>query len=1007
MLTQQTASESKQRSAERAATPKAERAHALSPGEQRREHFLGLQRTVGNQAVLRMLSDAAPAVQTKLVQRKCAACEDEKNAPRRIQTKLAIGSVGDPYELEADTVAERVMRQPAHGGDHQPAVTFESAGMRGGIVNVAPGSAPRISPLSAGSLSSVESSPATDHVERRAPQLEGSGSPLPERTRQTMESRFGWDFSHVRVHRDRESARMNESLSSLAFTHGRSIFFGSGAFQPGTHEGDRLIAHELTHVVQQSGGSSARPAAIQRYEEFRIRGTPFHKEIEKRLRDKNAELITEVKVPGGTTDKKELDAVGKPDLYMGVPSGTMPGVKGEYAKDDPDKRKLVYRNLGQGAADSASATSSSPKVVGGAFTGNFPNILVGDLKPLGVEKFLAGKLHLGPKLGEGMAQIGNYKQGYAEFVDQAIKDGKTSKPASGQNLTNLQIPTGLDYRNFNTEANAATPGEGAVVAGSAKVRYWIMPVPEWGLYAYFTLPHPFNAGKLKQAVDKVFEELRKFTATLRTNKKKVDPNIALPKRKPGAAGPAPAIQRKEAEKTDWGALAQNWEKQREGWDDTYAKPFLGKEGSQLGEKVAIDHVLGDRGPFKAASAPQVKEFRSVELWSGLSGRALVQGRRFLGSAFDKIIEFYEYVKTKFSGFHQKMQSTKSGGSGWKAKVITVVVEALKIGFRELLTAIYRIFTACINGIIDKAIDSFTDKIEEPIAQQLKTLHELFEKFRDEVKAEFEARFGSWDKLIEDLQDGATIVKTIMTMVDVIRVIIQIISCLSPPAAGCLWGIAANLAGEAALELGIPLILNASDFREQVVQPIIQDLLKDYAGEEIQSLIDSALGVVGLKEYAHDIAPCQVKGAAKPVKDLIPPVSGGLSGAALIAHRDRWQAEHRTELAAQIAPNFTTRAGSTASQADIIDLFGLIERRKPSPDELHLAFDQARDPSGKFQLEKLRQGLSGAPPGLYDQPPSVSKTVPSKSPGITFGPGSTLPPGADKPSGFGGVTIPLP
>jgi hypothetical protein len=86
-----------------------------------------------------------------------------------------------------------------------------------------------------------------------------SGSPLDSGTRSQMESAFGQDFSAVRVHADSKSADLSENLKARAFTIGTDIAFGSGEYKPGTPIGDALIAHELAHVVQQSGGSRSSP----------------------------------------------------------------------------------------------------------------------------------------------------------------------------------------------------------------------------------------------------------------------------------------------------------------------------------------------------------------------------------------------------------------------------------------------------------------------------------------------------------------------------------------------------------------------------------------------------------------------------------------------------------------------------------------------------------------------------------------------------------------------------
>ena len=87
----------------------------------------------------------------------------------------------------------------------------------------------------------------------------GGGQPLPANLRRSMEGAFGGDFSGVKVHTGVESDSLNDSLSSRAFTTGRNIFFRQGDYTPESSSGKELIAHELTHVVQQNG-SGAKPA---------------------------------------------------------------------------------------------------------------------------------------------------------------------------------------------------------------------------------------------------------------------------------------------------------------------------------------------------------------------------------------------------------------------------------------------------------------------------------------------------------------------------------------------------------------------------------------------------------------------------------------------------------------------------------------------------------------------------------------------------------------------------
>jgi len=84
--------------------------------------------------------------------------------------------------------------------------------------------------------------------------LRSPGQPLDGTTRALMESRFNHDFSHVRVHAENRAAESARSISALAYTVGSDVVFGAGQFAPHSHEGRKLIAHELTHVVQQRSG---------------------------------------------------------------------------------------------------------------------------------------------------------------------------------------------------------------------------------------------------------------------------------------------------------------------------------------------------------------------------------------------------------------------------------------------------------------------------------------------------------------------------------------------------------------------------------------------------------------------------------------------------------------------------------------------------------------------------------------------------------------------------------
>jgi hypothetical protein len=159
----------------------------------------------------------------------------------RPQARLAESAPGDPFEREADQVANRVLE-----AGHLPPrpMTFEPPGV------------PRRT--SASPANSLAMPPEMDRV------LRAPGDPLHAGTRAFMEPRFGHDFSGVRVHSDSGAASSAREVDSLAYTVGNHIVFGAGMFSPDTHAGRRLLAHELTHVVQQTGGregATDRPGA--------------------------------------------------------------------------------------------------------------------------------------------------------------------------------------------------------------------------------------------------------------------------------------------------------------------------------------------------------------------------------------------------------------------------------------------------------------------------------------------------------------------------------------------------------------------------------------------------------------------------------------------------------------------------------------------------------------------------------------------------------------------------
>lgn len=219
-----------------------------------------------------------------------------------IQPKIAVGPPGDRYEQEADQVADQVMNMKTPTANPQSVQrqeeeqAEESVQMQSLAASITPLVQREAMPeeqeeqVQAKAIqreASLEEEPeeqvqpktiqpeeqqeplqtkpsvqragqegefqADPSIESRLASQKGGGSPLSDEVRSFMEPRIGADFSQVRVHTDGEAVQMNQELNAQAFTHGSDIYFGAGKYNPGSSDGKRLLAHELTHVVQQTG----------------------------------------------------------------------------------------------------------------------------------------------------------------------------------------------------------------------------------------------------------------------------------------------------------------------------------------------------------------------------------------------------------------------------------------------------------------------------------------------------------------------------------------------------------------------------------------------------------------------------------------------------------------------------------------------------------------------------------------------------------------------------------
>ena len=223
-----------------------------------------LQRTIGNHAVQRLLQpktgDSEAGPQSNI---SAKPASDFSGIPvldslhNDSKSTLKTNSPGDIYEREADRVADQVMNMTeaqvqgayafgdrlTHRNDHQLVANQTRPGTK------------HFPTLGAGQI------PASPALHKELPT---AGRHLDSATAQFMESRFGHGFGRVRIHTDTRAAESARAAQALAYTMGDNIVFSAGQYAPQTSKGRRLLAHELAHVVQQQGGTSAPRAGISR-----------------------------------------------------------------------------------------------------------------------------------------------------------------------------------------------------------------------------------------------------------------------------------------------------------------------------------------------------------------------------------------------------------------------------------------------------------------------------------------------------------------------------------------------------------------------------------------------------------------------------------------------------------------------------------------------------------------------------------------------------------------------
>lgn len=928
-----------------------------------------------------------------IIQAKCA-CSEERKLP--VQPKLTLGAAGDRFEQEADLVANTVMRkeagpiesistvtpshlqrestescsldeEPKEEGEEVEATEEEetkqeqqeeAAAAAASAAENADDSAPGGQGSPGGSTTSGDTPlrrksrleptpPLTGDLESRIERSRGGGMPLPANTRAFMESRFGYNFAGVRIHTGTYSELLNRDIRSLAFTTGLDIYFAPGQYQPDTEPGRLLLAHELTHVVQQTGGPGSHSLVhekgdprqinmagnhpeVKPYYYYSLSGSKVHHHVEKILRDLDGNLVTEAAIPGANRFAFAPNLIGVADLYKSKPPKTVSGVKAYHNADkDSDFLSMDSPEV-VGTWPKVKSSPSRPLNPGGTrpWRGQFPSaVSLGEIKPASAGKIVAG-----------VSQLFNYEQGYKDFVAKAAKVRGQPTPTFDVSRLSIALPAGLDFDNWSTQHQTDyTPA----IFGDR--RLWVVSIGN-GIYVYRDLAKGLRGPPPAEFMTEI--------ASMR----KIQQGLTNPHPGIKQMGQGRYIQRTE-ERPDgyWKEQGEAWEKQRKEWGTGFRK-YIKSDGKEYREKLKFEKDLGRQSSKRPAGEHQeVSDYKSLMFWSGFGGKFIGKIRFLLGSAWDKGVAIFETMKKKMSAIRGKVKETSEesvGGFGWRKVLIKVILAAAKMAVTAFITESFNFFADCFHSAMDTVIEKFKKEIDAKFGKQMCEARKFFEESKERLDTEWGGAIKKIEELLAEIQEAKRWYDIATNLITLIRLGVQAISCLTPPALGCLWGLLAQLG----IDASVALLIGTQWFNDNIVTPVVRDLVRKYAAPEYQKLINRALGP-NLSEYHCHIAD-------KPFPSVDFEVKGGIQegSSEMRDHRDKWEAQNHDQIVRDLQAVLQKPGGRPVSEAELQALVKRIQASKLTPEQLKPLIEQARDPaSGKIDIVKAGLNVDRANP----------------------------------------------
>lgn len=692
-----------------------------------------------------------------------------------------------------------------------------------------------------------------------ASQLEstkGGGNQLPVQTRSFFENRFDADFSGVRVHSDHNAASMSSNINAHAFTHGQDIYFNNGQYNSSNSDGQKLLAHELTHVVQQSGDKVQRKKQQTGHKNFpdiqrsfyftsspnKVSGSDIHATILPAFVKANPTLFMEVSIPGANKKDTDKGKTGVADFYK---ASTTIGIK---FNGEPEPLRANADFQAGASAHASGAKFSHSKFSAPKGSKQSPraermdkaasDIEIGDLKPGASSESI---------LGQGQVQnyitgITNTQTDLNAYLKITPKESDTpviswtSKPTPMKSLTipnDLNFITGSGIKGLK-DRELALWREGDkrpyVDHVGFKGSVFVYKDRPEGVWSYEWIPNNVPATTGSKEANTVVDRLNTdvipaLTATGGTS--------ITPKR---AAPGVYTIMRKEEKFSD-----EDWKKNHfKPWKSQAVK-FLGDKNEVKKAEVAVGIVEVEKRTGATVNAPQgVKE-------QGKGLPKIAHWKRF-GGFYGWIREKFDWLFVKVKGLADKIKkkvqdlSKKAGSTAfgsWIKALAKVVFKIFKMVGTWVVT---QVLDKLVNSLREGIINNIKKLVEKAMPDDAKVYLEKFcalkEKY-DVIIAEKEEAlttmlFGDKLKMFEAAEAIEEKIGYVADIVSLIEWGIRILACASPPAVGCLWNLLTT-----AIQWAFSKLIQTCWFTKEVYGPVINkvDLVKNFPAQLASGMVD--------------------------------------------------------------------------------------------------------------------------------------------------------------------------